>query len=299
MNYILKTHDLTKRYGTTLAVDRVNMTIERGDIYGCIGENGAGKSTIIRLITGLANPTSGSFELFKKNRLGAIAAVVESPSLHLSLTAEQNMHYQCRMLGLDNYQERTREILNVVGLHYLIGHKKAAKNFSLGMKQRLGIAMALISNPEFIILDEPMNGLDPVGIIEMRELIKKLNEERGITFFISSHILSELDKVATKYGFLSHGKLLKEVSVEELYETSRASVKITFGNPVGSEIKEILVGYDYEIIQANIVEIKGNIEIHKLLKAFVKEDIIVTNVENLNKTIEDYYLEIIGGKGNA
>lgn len=299
MHYMLKTDNLTKRFGTTLAVDRVNMTIERGDIYGCIGENGAGKSTIIRLITGLVNPTSGSFKLHKSNRLGAIAAVVESPSLHLSLTAEQNLYFQCKMLGLDNHKERTREILNVVGLHYLIGHKKPAKHFSLGMKQRLGIAMALISNPEFIILDEPMNGLDPVGIIQMRELIKKLNEERGITFFISSHILSELDKVATKYGFLSHGKLLKEVSVEELYEASRAYVKVTFGIPVDNEIKQILTGYDYEVVLDKVVNIKGEIDIHQLLKAFINADIIVTNVENINKGIEDYYLEIIGGKGNV
>ena len=299
MDYILKTHDLTKRFNTTLAVDRVNMLIERGDIYGCIGENGAGKSTIIRLITGLANPTSGSFTLFKANRLGAIAAVVDSPGLHLSLSAENNLFYQCQMLGLKKYKEKVQDILRLIGLEYLIGEKKPVKNFSLGMKQRLGIAMALISDPEFIILDEPMNGLDPIGIIQMRELIKKLNQEQGISFFISSHILSELDKVATKYGFISHGRLIKEVSAKELHDDSSGSTRITFVNPINETIKIILFDYEYEIVNERSIKLTGHVDTGKLLKAFINADIMVSNVENISKGIEDYYLEIIGGNYNA
>lgn len=294
MAYILKTHDLTKRYGQTVAVNSVNMVIERGDIYGCIGENGAGKSTLIRLITGIATPTAGSVELYKSDRLGAVAAVVESPALHLSLNAEQNLYYQCKMLGLDNPQERAEAVLKTVGLEYLIGNKKRVKIFSLGMKQRLGIAMALISNPEFIILDEPMNGLDPVGIVQIRELIKKLNEERGITFFISSHILSELDKVATKYGFLSHGRLIKEISAEELH-ASQSYVKITLEKDVDESVKALLSDFDYEII-GKIIKIKGHTEINQIMKIFIDANILVSNVEVVNKGIEDYYLEIIGGK---
>lgn len=294
MAYILKTHDLTKRYGQTVAVNSVNMVIERGDIYGCIGENGAGKSTLIRLITGIATPTAGSVELYKSDRLGAVAAVVESPALHLSLNAEQNLYYQCKMLGLDNPQERAEAVLKTVGLDYLIGNKKRVKIFSLGMKQRLGIAMALISNPEFIILDEPMNGLDPVGIVQIRELIKKLNEEKGITFFISSHILSELDKVATKYGFLSHGRLIKEISAEELH-ASQSYVKITLEKDVDESVKALLSDFDYEII-GKIIKIKGHTEINQIMKIFIDANILVSNVEVVNKGIEDYYLEIIGGK---
>lgn len=299
MEYILKTNNLTKQYKTTLAVDRVNMTIHRGDIYGFIGENGAGKSTIIRLITGLANPTSGSFELFKTNRLGAVAAVVETPALHLALSAEKNLFFQCKMLGLKNYTEKVYDILRLVDLEYLIGDKKPAKDFSLGMKQRLGIAMALISDPEFIILDEPMNGLDPVGIIQIRELIQKLNQKNGITFLISSHILSELDKVATKYGFISRGRLIKEVSAKELHDISNGYVKITFVNVVDEKTKDILADYDYEVINEKSVKIKGQVETNNLLKSFVNADIMVSNIENVTKGIEDYYLEIIGGKNNA
>ncbi|MFY9421679.1 MAG: ABC transporter ATP-binding protein [Acholeplasmataceae bacterium] len=295
MEYILKTHDLTKKYGETLAVNAVNMTIERGDIYGCVGENGAGKSTLIRLITGIAKPTRGSFQLFKQDRLGAVAAVVETPALHLSLSAEQNLAHQCRLLGLSKPQAKIKEILRTVGLDYLIGNKKRAKHFSLGMKQRLGIAMALISDPEFIVLDEPMNGLDPVGIMHMRELIKKLNEEKGITFFISSHILAELDKVATKYGFLSHGRLLKEISAEEL-RVSQEYIKLSFGRPVDKEIKGLLSGLDYEILRERSVIIRGESDINRLLKIFIDAGIVVSNVEVVSKGIEDYYLEIIGGK---
>lgn len=299
MEYVLKTKNLSKQYKTTLAVDSVNMTINRGDIYGFIGENGAGKSTIIRLVTGLANPTSGSFELFKTNRLGAVAAVVETPALHLALSAEKNLFFQCQMLGLKNYSKKVSDILNLVGLEYLIGDKKPAKNFSLGMKQRLGIAMALISDPEFIILDEPMNGLDPVGIIQMRELIQKLNQEHGITFLISSHILSELDKVATKYGFISKGRLIKEVSAEELHDISNGYTKITFANIIDDKVKEILTTFDYEIISEKAVKIKGLVETSNLLKTFINADIMVSNIENVSKGIEDYYLEIIGGTKNV
>jgi len=295
MAYVLKTHDLTKRFGDTIAVNAVNMTIERGDIYGCVGENGAGKSTLIRLITGIAKPTSGSFELNKSDRLGAMAAVVESPGLHLSLSAEANLAYQCRLLGLDGAKERIKRTLETVGLDYLIGSKKTAKNFSLGMKQRLGLAMALIGDPEFIVLDEPMNGLDPMGIVQIRELIKRLNEEKGITFFISSHILSELDKVATKYGFLSHGKLLREVDAAELH-SSQEAIKITFLNPIDAGIKALLADYDFEVLQDKTVLIKGHSDINKLMKAFIEANVGVGSVEVLNKGIEDYYLEIIGGK---
>jgi len=247
---------------------------------------------------------AGKFSTFQARPSRSVAAVVETPALHLSLSAEQNLAHQCRLLGLSKPQAKIKEILRTVGLDYLIGNKKRAKHFSLGMKQRLGIAMALISDPEFIVLDEPMNGLDPVGIMHMRELIKKLNEEKGITFFISSHILAELDKVATKYGFLSHGRLLKEISAEEL-RVSQEYIKLSFGRPVDKEIKGrpvdkeikgLLSGLDYEILRERSVIIRGESDINRLLKIFIDAGIVVSNVEVVSKGIEDYYLEIIGGK---
>jgi len=298
MDFVLKTHNLTKQFKNTLAVNNVNMVINRGDIYGFIGENGAGKSTIIRLITGLAIPTSGSFELFKTNRKGAIAAVVETPALHLSLNAVRNLYFQAQILGLKDYKEKVNDILKLVGLEYLINNNKISKHFSYGMKQRLGIAMALLSEPEFIILDEPMNGLDPVGIVQIRELIKKLNNELNITFLISSHILTELDKVATKYGFISRGRLLKEMDSNELHDISKGYLKVTFKDEITDKIKDMLSNYDYQLLNKKTIRINGIVDSSNLLKVFINNDIMVMNVENITKSIEDFYLDIIGGRNH-
>ena len=216
MNCVLSTNALCKRYRKQIAVNCVDMHIERGDIYGFVGENGSGKTTVIRLITGLISPNSGSFELFgtdsrspgigqARSRIGAI---VESPSIYLNMSAYDNLKTQGAICGIHS-DEKIRAVLKDVGLEELYGDRKHAGNFSLGMRQRLGIAMALLSEPEFLILDEPMNGLDPAGIVGLRELILKLNRERGITFLISSHILTELALIATKYGIISKGKLIR------------------------------------------------------------------------------------------
>lgn len=218
MEVLVKTTNLTKVYKETVAVSNLNMTINKGEIYGFIGENGAGKSTVIKLLTNIVNPTSGSYQINIDKRIGNIAAIVENPAIHNSLNALNNMIFQAKMLGLKKSVEELKELLIQVGLEDVIHLKKRAKNFSLGMKQRLSIALALISEPEFILLDEPMNGLDPLGIRKMRDLIIFLNKERNITFLISSHILTELDKVATRYGFISKGKLIKEITQKELHE---------------------------------------------------------------------------------
>ncbi|MCK9289879.1 MAG: ATP-binding cassette domain-containing protein [Acholeplasmataceae bacterium] len=218
MEVLVKTTNLTKVYKETVAVSNLNMTINKGEIYGFIGENGAGKSTVIKLLTNIVNPTSGSYQINIDKRIGNIAAIVENPAIHNSLNALNNMVFQAKMLGLKKSVEELKELLIQVGLEDVIHLKKRAKNFSLGMKQRLSIALALISEPEFILLDEPMNGLDPLGIRKMRDLIIFLNKERNITFLISSHILTELDKVATRYGFISKGKLIKEITQKELHK---------------------------------------------------------------------------------
>lgn len=225
MDYVLQTNKLTKKYGKFYALNELNMNVPKGAIYGFIGQNGAGKSTLIRLICGLQEPSKGTYSIYGvKNRRKDIVkvrhrmgAVVETPAIYLDMTAEDNLKQQCLILGLPSYNS-IPEILELVGLSNT--GKKKAKNFSLGMKQRLGIAVALMGNPDFLVLDEPANGLDPYGIIEMRELILKLNREYKITVLISSHILDELSRFATHYGFINHGHMVKEISAAELENES-------------------------------------------------------------------------------
>ncbi|WP_049727628.1 ABC transporter ATP-binding protein [Dorea sp. D27] len=223
MSVILRTNHVTKRYGSRPVVSDLSMTIHRGDIYGFIGKNGAGKTTLIRMITGLAAPSDGNMLLFGKPDLlegrRKIGTVIESPAFYPGMTAQENLIAQCRLQGEDPAQ--ADEILALVGLDDT-GRKKA-KNFSLGMRQRLAIAIALIGSPELLILDEPTNGLDPEGIKEIRELILKLNKERDITVLISSHILGELSKFATRYGIIHQGRLIEEFTEDELWERCRTS----------------------------------------------------------------------------
>ncbi len=231
MEYVLTANALSKHYGHFKALDKLSMHVPKGAIYGFVGKNGAGKTTLIRLICGLQKPTSGTFALYgtaytnkeigkSRRRMGA---VVETPSMHGQMTAEDNLKLQYRILGLPSFNG-IHELLELVGLSNT-GTKKA-KDFSLGMRQRLGIAVALAGDPDFLVLDEPVNGLDPQGIIETRELILKLNRERQITVLISSHILDELAKLATHYGFIDGGRIVKEISAKELDATCRKCVRI-------------------------------------------------------------------------
>ena len=231
MDYILETRSLSKHYGRFKALDGMNMHVPKGAIYGLVGKNGAGKTTLIRLICGLQEPSSGSFTLYgTENRDKAIVrarrrmgAVVETPSLYPDMTAEDNLKMQYRVLGLPSF-EGIDQLLQLVGLENT--GKKKARNFSLGMKQRLGIALALAGDPDFLVLDEPVNGLDPQGIIEIRELILKLNRERQISVLISSHILDELSRLATHYGFIDSGRMVKEISAEELDTVCRKCMRL-------------------------------------------------------------------------
>lgn len=224
MSVILRTNHITKRYSHRPVVSDLSMTIHKGDIYGFIGKNGAGKTTLIRMITGLAKPSDGNILLFGKPDLlegrARIGTVIESPDFYPGMTARENLIAQCRLLGINDLAQ-VDDILELVGLDDT--GKKKARNFSLGMRQRLAIALALIGNPELLILDEPTNGLDPEGIKEIRELILRLNKERKITVLISSHILGELSKFATRYGIIHQGKLIEEFTEEELWERCRSS----------------------------------------------------------------------------
>ena len=301
--FILETSGLTKKYNLNVAVDHVNMHIEKGDIYGFVGENGAGKTTIIRMISGLAKPTEGSFKLFgidnndknifeAKKKLGGI---VEAVSLNTSMTAIENINLEALIVGKKLSIEEKEKLLIKVGLNPKAIEKKKVGSFSLGMRQRLGIALTLISEPEFIILDEPMNGLDPKGFIEIRDIILELNKE-GITFLISSHILSELDKICNKIGFISHGKLIKELTMDDIHNQSKSRIVIEASNleEIKSKLEEKLDLKDIKINE-NELYIYDLIDINEIIKFIVKEKITIKNINKLEDTIESYYMKLLGG----
>ena len=300
MEYVLTTSALSKAYRKFEALKDLNIHIPKGAIYGFVGRNGAGKTTLIRVICGLQEPTSGEYTLYgisnkdrqiskSRHRMGA---VVETPSIYLDMTAEDNLKQQALVIGLPNY-ESIPEILKLVGLENT--GKKKARNFSLGMKQRLGIAVALIGNPDFIVLDEPINGLDPQGIVEIRELILKLNREHGITVLISSHILGELSKLATHYGFIEKGHIVKEISADELEAVCRKCVKVEV-----SDTKALIrvldrMKKDYEVLSATEANIFGDIILSELVMELVKENCNLLHSHEQDENLETYFINLVGG----
>ncbi len=303
MDYVLKTNALSKSYKDFKALNGLSMNVPKGAIYGFVGKNGAGKTTLIRLICGLQKPTSGSYMLYgKKNtdwevvksrrRMGA---VVETPSIYLDMTAEDNLKQQYCILGLPSYDGLT-DILKLVGLENT--GKKKAKNFSLGMRQRLGIAIALAGDPDFLVLDEPANGLDPQGIIEIRELILKLNRKHQITVLISSHILDELSRLATHYGFIDSGRMVKEISAKELEAVCRKCVRIEVTNV--KVLVRVLDGMkiEYNIISEQAADVFAKVNVSKLTMALSKEDCEVISMQERDESLESYYISLVGGKGN-
>ena len=296
---VIETKELCKRYGKNLVVDHVNLHVPEGSIYGFVGENGSGKTTIMRLLMGLANPTSGDYSLFdissKDNQIykirNQISAIVEAPSLVPTMTAKQNLKYACLYYGVKDFSIIDK-VLKQVGLGDT--NKKKVKNFSLGMKQRLGIAVLLLNNPKLLLLDEPMNGLDPQGIAELRELIIQLNKE-GITFLISSHILAELEKVATHWGFISHGKLLKEISSEKLINECQKSIDISYKDLVllAKVLKDIGID-NFEQISNKTIRIYDEITPINLLSKLQKLSIEINEIQTNDLNVEDYYLSLTG-----
>lgn len=299
MEYILKTTNLKKKYKNFVALNGLTMHVPKGSIYGFVGKNGAGKTTLIRIICGLQTPTDGDFEIYginykDKNISNArkkMGAVVETPSIFHDLTAYENLKMQYDILGLKDYSS-INDLLSLVGLEKT--GKKIAKNFSLGMRQRLGIAVALCGNPEFLVLDEPINGLDPEGIVEIRKLIKKLNQERKITILISSHILDELSRVATHYGFISDGKIIKEMSSEEFENDCKKSISIITDKKLDKVLEEN--NYNYKLISDNQANIYGDIEITSLVLALHKKGISVKKITENEENLEHYFFSILGGK---
>ena len=301
MEYILETNNLYKHYGQFKAVQGLSMHVPKGAIYGFVGKNGSGKTTLIRMICGLQEPTKGEYTLYgikhtEKEILKSrrrIGAVVESPAIYMDMTAEENLKQQYRILGLPSY-DGIQDILLLVGLAST-GRKKA-KNFSLGMRQRLGIAVALCGDPDFLILDEPVNGLDPQGIIEMRELILKLNQERQITVLISSHILDELSRLATHYGFIDNGHLIKEISAKDLEATCRKCMRLKVSNM--EALTHVLdnINIEYSVYSDTEVWVYGEIHITKLVMALAKEDCEVLSLREQDESLESYYINLVGGE---
>lgn len=303
MENILKTSNLTKTFSKKNAVSNVNMNIKKGDIYGFIGRNGAGKTTLIKMIVGLSSPTSGSIELFDNKDLEKqrrkIGTVIEAPAFVPHLNAKENMYIQWKLLGSKN-KSIIDETLKLVGLDN-VGNKKV-KKFSLGMKQRLGIAMTLMGEPEFLVLDEPTNGLDPEGIIEIRKMLKKLNQERGLTILISSHILGELSKLATRYGIINNGVLVEEFTDQELNERCRAGliVKVDNVHKASEVLKSELNTENFSVLNENTLEILDFIENPgAITKTFAKNDIEVDSISQKSVDLEEYFMSVIGGNKDA
>ena len=303
MEYVLQTNHIKKVYGNYKALNGLTMHVPKGSIYGFIGKNGSGKTTLIRLACGLQQPTDGELKIYgvgHKERMVTkvrrrMGAVVETPSIYLDMTAEDNLREEYRILGIPSL-DGVGDILKLVGLENT--GKKKAKHFSLGMRQRLGIAIALVGNPDVLILDEPMNGLDPQGIVDIRELIIKLNKEYGITILISSHILDELSRMATHFGFIDSGKILKEMSAEELATACRKCVEVTVSNTkVLSFILDEL-GVEYTIISDKKADIFGEVNLSELTLKLYEKNCKIEAIHEHNENLEAFYINLVGGEKN-
>ncbi|MBR3032353.1 MAG: ATP-binding cassette domain-containing protein [Clostridiales bacterium] len=303
MEYLLETDNITKIYGKITAVDHVNLHLEKGEIYGLIGRNGAGKTTLLKMLAGLAKPTEGSYSIFGepekqtaklRDRIGVL---IEGPGLYPNMTAYENMKIKSLILGMndDNF---IKELLADVGLERNIDKLKV-KQYSLGMKQRLGIAMTLIGHPDLLLLDEPINGLDPQGIVEIRELIARLSKERNITILVSSHILEELSKIATRYGILHNGQLIDEFTHGELLRRCRERIEIRPSD--ATKAVTVIEGMgitEYKVLDKSVIQIFERLEDSgEIVLELAKNNIKTLSIAVKNEALEDYYLSITGGAG--
>lgn len=303
MEYVIQTNNLEKQYKDFKAISNLNIHVEKGAIYGLVGKNGAGKTTLIRLICGLQKPTNGTYFIYGientdkkiievRKRIGAI---IETPSIYLNMTARDNLIEQFKLIGLPSL-DGLDDLLKLVGLENT--GKKKARNFSLGMKQRLGIAIALASNPDLLVLDEPINGLDPEGIIEIRELILNLNRNKKMTILVSSHYLDELSKIATHYGFVDNGQMIKEISSEELNKKMEQRIELEV-----NDVKEFSKYFEknniiYEVISNNTINVYGKLNLSKFISNLAKNDLIANNIHEYSESLENYYMNLVGGVKN-
>ncbi|WP_423363634.1 ABC transporter ATP-binding protein [Mycoplasma sp. P36-A1] len=293
--YIIETKDITKMFGKKTAVNNINMHVKKKEIYGFIGRNGAGKTTFLKIIANLISQSSGEIKLFGQTNLKdahkKIGILIENPGLHTTLTAYENMYMKCQLLGIENPKQKIKELLTLVGLEKA---KNKTKTFSLGMKQRLGIAMALVNDPELLLLDEPINGLDPQGIVEIREILLKL-QNQGITIIISSHILEELGKICNRYGVISSGTLIKELTREEVEEISNKYIQIETNNI--KETYRLLETYGIKqmSLEKDIIKIYDeNIESALINEMLVKNGILVSTIYVNSESVEEVFISMMG-----
>lgn len=295
---LLVTDNLTKVYKKTMAVNSVNIHIRKGAIYGLIGKNGAGKTTIMKMISGIITPTDGTFDYIgfngdNREAFSRIGALIEAPALLPNLSAYDNLKLKCLAYGIGD-DKYIKEKLDLVGLGNV--GKKTAGNFSLGMKQRLGIALALVGEPDFVLLDEPINGLDPQGIVEIREILSKLNKENGVTILISSHILEELAKIATDYAIINNGQIIEESTSEELKKKCRAKIVIKSSDVSGIVPIIDANGFnDYQVIDDHTIYVFDRInETAVLNMEIAKAGIYVDSIGVESSDLEEYFLKVTG-----
>lgn len=301
IEYVIETQNLTKKYGSFLAVHAANMKVKKGSIYGLIGRNGAGKTTIMKMVCGLTNVSNGKIKLFgsdKENNLAykRMGTLIESPGIYGRMSAYDNMKCRAVCLGISNKDEKIKELLKLAGLSN--NQKGAVRKFSLGMKQRLGIAMALLGEPDLLVLDEPINGLDPQGIMEIRETLLKLNKEKNITILISSHILEELSKIATDYGIIKNGRIIEEISREQLMEKCMERIEIIVDNPDrASTVIEEMGIKKYKVVDKETIHIYEGLEnTGEVNKKLVNGNIMVRGININSESIENYFINLTGEK---
>ncbi|MBU3201229.1 ABC transporter ATP-binding protein [Clostridium estertheticum] len=306
MEYVIRTNDLTKKYKGVSVVDGLNINVEKGEIYGFLGQNGAGKTTTLKMLIGLVRISQGEVELFGQNNYSKkiykkIGSLIEYPGFYPNLTAEENLEIHRRMAGIENI-EYIKEALEIVGLNYDEIKNKKVKNYSLGMKQRLGISRAILHKPELLILDEPTNGLDPLGIRDIREILLELKNKKGITIIISSHILSEIEYLATKIGVIHRGKLLEEIDYRELQRRNRKylRVKVSDDKKACFLLENKLNIKDFDVLEKNVLRIYESLDKGaQIAKLFINNDLELHEMQLSVDNLEDYFVRLTGGEGNV
>ncbi|MBQ6165550.1 MAG: ABC transporter ATP-binding protein [Clostridia bacterium] len=300
MDYAIETNELTKRYKKTTALDGATLRVPKGAIYGLVGRNGAGKTTLIRVLNDLQRPTDGGYALFgvphTDKKISAvrrrIGAIIEAPVFYGDLTVLENLKQQCRILGMPSFAHLDG-IIAETGLSEHV--KKKPSKLSQGYRQRLGLAMALAGEPDLLILDEPINSVDPQGIVEIRELLLRLNREKGVTMLISSHILDELSRVATDYGFLEQGRIVREMTAREFEANARKSMRVTVSDPAALAVALEEKGIEYKILPDNAADIFGEIPVGELAALLSAGGCTLLNVTERDETLESFFLNLMGG----
>lgn len=305
MDYVMETNNLTKRYQSTTVVDHVSLHVPKGKIYGLLGRNGAGKTTIMKMMLQLVRPTEGTIRMFgagyqehMSDTYRKIGSIIETPGFYTNLTGQENLEILAKLRGKIS-KDAVRNALEIVGLDK--EKKKPFSDYSLGMKQRLGIAAAIMHKPELLILDEPINGLDPIGISEIRQFLCDLSRTKGTTIFISSHVLSEIEQIADVIGVMNEGKLVEEVNMEELHKRKRKYISFTVSDSIVAStlLKKHRKIIDFET-EAGILKVYDNTaNVGELNKLLVENGMMVTGINACEENLEDYFSELIGGGGIA